>query len=215
MADCVKNKVNCILKIDGVDDEFILAYHCSDATVLFSGYFYTYVDENLDDNWKDTRNRFPLEDWDNDEDRYFPMYYHEEIYVYISRKGKIFIFRDTDDGCSDPNEYTWGDSYSCLHSPKTSLEDGLEWMWNDYKDELNDPDKIYILDAQTDGGDHTDFILIDDPAFVESVGVMPRNRIYQAVQDYISKYDIERCEASHEVIKDGKVYDYEEYKALK
>lgn len=208
MIDPIKHKIKPTLKIDGVDDEFILAFHCPCATVLQSGYHYTYVDSKLDDNWKDTKNRFPLEDWDNVEDRYFSTYHHEQVYVYISRKGKIFIYTEEDDGCSDLNE-VWYSGFALGYPvQEMTLEDSFEWMDDDYKDELNDPDKAYILDAQLDAGGHVNYILIDDPEFVEHVGNMPKNQIYQTVQDYIAKYPASKYEASHEVIKDGKRYDY-------
>lgn len=208
MADCVKNKVKGILKIDGVDDEFILAYYCPSAVVLKSGDRYYYVNGSIE-HWQDTKNKFPLEDLDDDfEDESLTMYHHEKSYVYISRKGKILVFSDDDNGCSDPN-YEWD-------REENTIEDGFKyWMWGYYIDELNDPDKVYILDMRTDHGDHYDYVLIDDPSFVEKVGMMPKNCIYQTVQDYISQYDVTGDQASHEVIKDGKVYDYEEYKALK
>lgn len=192
-----------ILKIDGVNDEFVLAYYCPQAAVLESGYYYVYVDENLDDNWKDTKNHFPLEDWDNYEDEYHTMYYNEVIYVYISRRGNILTVYDRDDGYSEPMKW-------CYNGPEQSLDDMLEWMDDLFKEKLNDPDNIYILDAITDLGGHTNFVLIDDEKFIDKVGNMPRNEIYRTVQDYISKYDdaLERCEASTELIKDGKVTKY-------
>ena len=192
-----------ILTIDGVNDEFILAYYCPKAVILTSGYN-SEAPRDFWYDWYDRKNRFPLEDCD-EENEYYTMYDPQTIAVYISRRGNILTFENSSCGGSEPFLYD---------EPLEDITDGIGWMHDDYNDVLNDPENIYIIDMTVDGGGHTNFILIDDQKFINKVGKMDKSEIYHEVEKYISNVaqtqsyeQASRFDAYNLIIKDGIGYD--------
>ena len=188
-----------ILTIDGVNDEFILAYHCPEAAVLTSGYH----SDKAYWSWHDTKNRFPLEDCGELND-YATFYDSETTTVYISRRGNILTFA-----------HSVTDDEPLLHDEKLAdITHGIDWMNGRYNNELNDPENIYIIDMSVDDEGHVDFVLIDDKKFVNTVGKMDKSEIYQEVQKYIrdaaktrSYEQAIRMQCCELIIKDGVGYD--------